>query len=67
VRETIEQKREKTKEKMKRTFDFIAVHNDDMIPLKTYEGITLYRIDYESALRRENEFTQRLINKNDEE
>lgn len=42
-------------------YDFLSIHNDDLIPLDSYEGITVYAIDYESAINRHNEFIRSLI------
>jgi hypothetical protein len=41
--------------------DFINVHNDDLIPIDTYEGITCYAINWGQAEEREIAFIQRLI------
>ena len=42
-------------------YDFINVHNDDLIPIDSYEGITIYRVNYEQALEREREFIRKMI------
>lgn len=41
-----------------------TLHNDDLILIDTYEGIGIYKIDYESAKKRDIEFTRQLIREN---
>ena len=53
---------------MDATKDFLDIHNDDLSPIDTYEGITIYTINYEAALERNNEnIRERIRNREDAE
>jgi hypothetical protein len=41
--------------------DFLSIHNDDLTPIRTYEGVTIYSIDYDRAEQRGRDFIKKLI------
>lgn len=42
-------------------YDFLDIHNDDLVEVSSYEGISTYVIDYEKAEKRRAEFIQKMI------
>ena len=47
-------------------YDFLDIHNDDLIPVDSYEGVVIYVIDYDKALERQNAFIRQMIERRKE-